>query len=94
MPAAPLGADEPAEWRGHATRWKLPPMGGSACVDAGLRCAAAGAVQLLFESRRGVCVRRCTRGGCAAEGRVATTPGGLTRSSPTLGGGGAQAATA
>jgi hypothetical protein len=35
-------------------------------------------------------VRRCTRGGCAAEGRVATTPGGLTRSSPTLGGGGAQ----
>ncbi len=59
-----------------------------ACAALPLRLHSCG-----WEAWEGVCVTRCRQEGSAAEGRVASTPGGLTRSSPTLGGGNAQGAT-
>jgi hypothetical protein len=75
------------QWRGRDRRWYRPPrsvqtnlqsgVGGSACVGAGLRCAAAGAAQLWLERMgRDVCealqtVGMSSRGPCGYHPRRA-----------------------
>jgi hypothetical protein len=63
-----------------ARRRPGPPASALACAALPLGLYSCG-----WGEWEGVCVRRCRlQWGCAAAGRVATTPGGLTRSSPSL----------